>query len=48
MLALSLGKLDRVEEKRNLAGLCSDIDVRSFPLNLRLGFLFDLEMHLRT
>lgn len=48
MLAISLGKWGRVEEKRNLVGLFSDIDVRSFLLNLRLGVPFDLEMHLQT
>lgn len=46
VLAIALGKLDRAEEERSLAGLFSDIGGRSFPLNLRLGVPFGVEMHL--
>lgn len=48
VLAVALGKLNRAEEERSLAGLLSDVGGRSFPLNLRLGLPLSLEMHLQA
>lgn len=46
VLAIALGKLDRAEEEKSLAGLFSDTGGGSFPLNLSLGVPFGVEMHL--
>lgn len=48
VLTIELGKLDRAEEERSLAGLLSDIGDRPSLLNLRLEVPFGLEIHLQA